>query len=477
LRANPPGTAPVRRSDAKRLQSTAGRPASGASSLMNILVIDDELSIRRTTAIALGQLGHEVAQASSSAAALRELHGEHFDVAFLDLRLGQEDGLEVMARLLEVNPALRVIVFTAYATLETAVEAIKAGAYDYIAKPFLPEQVKQVLLKIEQKEKLERRVNELQSQISSESPEIEMSFRDPLMQHVLELGTRAAASTATILLLGPSGTGKSVLARCLHERSPRREQGFVTVACPSLSRELLESELFGHRKGSFTGATADAWGKVAGADGGTLFLDEIGEMPLEIQPKLLRLLQEKEYERVGETKTRKADIRLIAATNRDLAKAVEEGNFREDLYYRLNVIALELPPLRDRPSDILPMAENFLRFIAKQIGKKVTGFSPEARKLIHSHEWPGNLRELRNCIERAVILTNHEVIEPGDLPTLSATRTSPAVTTGALVSLDELEMEHIRRVMARSSSLEEAAQVLGIDTATLYRKRKKMNLV
>jgi NtrC-family two-component system response regulator AlgB len=300
------------------------------------------------------------------------------------------------------------------------------------------------------------------------------------MQKVVEVALKAAGAPATIMITGESGTGKTVLARSIHENSPQKENAFVTISCPSLSRELLASELFGHVKGAFTGATSETWGKVSLADGGTLFLDEIGDLPLEIQPKLLRLLQEKEYERVGETKTRKANVRVIAATNRNLEVAVTEGRFREDLFYRLNVISLRLPSLRERPADLQKLAANYLGFFARQCGKQIGGFSDAAAQAIQNYRWPGNLRELRNVVERAAILASGKQIEPGDLPenmtqvANGGDGTQPQV--GARISLEELENQHLRQVIARTSSMEEAAQILGIDPATLYRKRKKLGL-
>jgi NtrC-family two-component system response regulator AlgB len=279
-----------------------------------------------------------------------------------------------------------------------------------------------------------------------------------------------------MLILGPSGTGKSVLAREVHRRSAQSDAAFVTVNCPSLSRELLESELFGHVKGSFTGAVADTMGKVAAADGGTLFLDEIGELPLAIQPKLLRLLQEREYERVGEAKPRRANVRVIAATNRDLATEVKAGHFREDLYYRLNVIGITLPGLRDRPADLARLATGYCQHFAAQLGKPVQGLAPAVLDAFGSYAWPGNLRELRNVIERAVILSAGANIELRDLPDTFAGATNAEITVGARVTLEVLEAEHLRRIMAISRNLDEAARTLGIDPATLYRKRQKLGL-
>jgi NtrC-family two-component system response regulator AlgB len=294
------------------------------------------------------------------------------------------------------------------------------------------------------------------------------------MKNVIDVVERAANTRATILILGENGTGKSLLARHVHARSTVAEGPFVTVSCPSLSLELLESELFGHAQGAFTGAVKDKWGKVEAAHGGTLFLDEIGELPPPLQPKLLRLLQEHTYERVGETKTRVADVRVIAATNRDLSVAVKNGTFREDLFYRLNVISVTVPPLRERPADLPGFAQSFLHFFAEDAGRSVKEFSESAWAAIRSHAWPGNLRELRNAIERAVILSRGEQLELGDLPVeLTASSQAGMVELGGLVSLESLEQEHIRRVIARTVKLDEAASILGIDVATLYRKRKR----
>jgi NtrC-family two-component system response regulator AlgB len=449
--------------------------------MMRVLVIDDEANIRKTTAMALEGMGHETAEAEEGASALSQVETKHFDVAFLDLKLGAENGMELLPKLLKINPNLDIVVFTAYASIESAVEAMRAGAVDYIEKPFTPEQIRQVLSKIVRMRRLEGRLADLEFRLSADSPTTDLTTVEPAMKKAFDVALKAAGTPATIMLTGESGTGKTVLGRAIHENSSQKDSAFVTVSCPSLSRDLLESELFGHVKGAFSGAVAETWGKVSLADGGTLFLDEIGDLPLEIQPRLLRLLQEKEYERVGEAKTRKADVRVIAATNRNLEQAVQEGRFREDLYYRLNVISIRLPALRERAADVPRIAKGYLRFFARQCGKKVEGFSVAAEQAILSYAWPGNLRELRNVVERAVILATGNRIEISDLPD----NLSPALPdagnehspeAGARVTLEELENEHLRRVLAGTTSLEEAAQILGIDPATLYRKRKKLGL-
>ncbi len=449
---------------------------------MRVLIIDDEANIRKTTSVALDGMGHETAGAEDSASALKQLENAQFDVAFLDLKLNHESGLELLPKLLKSNPRLDVVVFTAYASIENAVEAMRTGAVDYIPKPFTPEQIRQVLGRIVQRRKLEGRVAELESRLSNDSPRTDLITAEPAVQKAFDMALKAAVTPATIMILGESGTGKTVLARAIHESSPQRDNAFVTVSCPSLSRELLESELFGHIKGAFTGAMAETWGKVSRADGGTLFLDEIGDLPLEIQPKLLRLLQEREYERVGEAKTRKANVRVIAASNRNLEQAVKDGRFREDLYYRLNVIAFRMPSLRERKSDVGRIAMNYLHFFARQCGKKIEAFSEAASQAMQSYGWPGNLRELRNVVERAVILAGGSRIEPGDLPEnithtpLPSAADNGVTGAGARISLEELENQHLRRVISQASTMEEAAEILGIDPATLYRKRKKLGL-
>lgn len=440
---------------------------------MTVLVIDDEPTIRRALRVALEAAGHAVVEAGTGAAAKRQVEDHAVEVAFLDLRLGRDDGLSLLPDLLAASPGLGVIVITAHATIGSAVEAMRSGAFDYLPKPFTPDQIRVALDRWRTVRGLRDEVNQLREQVKRASPDADLTTAEPAMRAQLDVAFRVAPTDATLLIRGESGTGKGVLARAVHEKSSRAAKPFAVVHCPSLSAELLESDLFGHAKGAFTGAFATTEGKVSAADGGTLFLDEIGDLPLPLQPKLLRFLQDRQYERVGEAKTRTADVRLIAATNRPLEAEVKAGRFREDLLYRLNVIEVTLPPLRDRPKDVLPAAERLLAGFAARMGKAVSGFTPEAKEAIRRHPWPGNLRELRNAVERGVILGGAAVgVE--HLPALKGD--ASAVELGGNATLEELEAEHLRRVLARAPTLDDAAAILGIDASTLYRKRKKLGL-
>jgi NtrC-family two-component system response regulator AlgB len=444
---------------------------------MNVLLIDDDLSLRKTLRLTLEAMGCRVTEAGDGAQAQEILGHRLFEVAFLDLRLGREQGLDVLPALVRMAPAMAVVVVTAYATIETAVEAMRRGAFDYLPKPFTPSQLRVVLDRVMQLRRLQAHVEDLEEQVRSVVPEADLLTAEPLMREALDVALKAASSEATILIRGASGTGKAVLARAIHARSPRAAAPFVTVHCPSLSAELLESELFGHARGAFTGAVQDTQGKVAAAESGTLFLDEVGDLPLALQPKLLRLLQERRYERIGETRTRAADVRILAATNRDLQAAVTAGAFREDLLYRLNVIEVVIPPLRERRKDILPLAEHLLQFFARQTGMALSGFTPEARDALLGYPWPGNVRELRNAIERGVILCTGSVVGLADLPAqIGARPPAGRMEVGGALTLEQLEAEHIRRILASTATLEEAATLLGIDPSTLYRKRKRYGL-
>jgi NtrC-family two-component system response regulator AlgB len=444
---------------------------------MNILLIDDDASLRKSLRLALETMDHRVREARDSSDAQAILGHHLFDAAFLDLRLGSEQGLELLPVLLRLAPGLPVIVVTAYATIETAVEAMRRGALDYLPKPFTPDQVRRVLDRVARTRRLESQVEELEEQVRSVVPEADLQTEEPAVRDVLDVAFKAAASDVSILLRGESGTGKGVLARAIHVRSNRSTAPFITVHCPSLSAELLESELFGHVRGAFTGAVHDTVGKITIAEGGTLFLDEIGDLPLELQPKLLRLLQDKQYERVGDTRTRACNIRILAASNHDLAAAIAAGSFREDLFYRLNVIELFLPPLRQRIKDILPLADHLLQFFAQQAGKTLTAFTAEARAALLRCPWPGNIRELRNAIERGTILASGPEVGLADLPAqIGASLPHSGIEIGAAVTVEQLEAEHIRRVLAATPTVEQAATILGIDPSTLYRKRKRYGL-
>jgi NtrC-family two-component system response regulator AlgB len=443
---------------------------------MDVLVIDDDAGLRRTMRLTLEALGHKVAEARDGEQALEMLARRPAAVALLDLRLGQQQGLDLLPELLRLAPSLAVVVITAFATIETAVEAMRRGAFDYLPKPFTPEALRATLDRVARVRRLESRVSELEEQVRDAVPEADLQTEDPAMQQALDVAFRAAPTEAGILLRGESGTGKGLLAHAIHARSGRADGPFVTVHCPSLSAELLESELFGHVKGAFTGAVRDTIGKVTLAEGGTLFLDEVGDLPPPLQPKLLRVLQEKQYERVGDAYPRSCNIRIVAATNHPLEAQIAAGRFREDLFYRLNVIEVSLPPLRQRTADLLPLAERLLAFCAAQGGKPITGFTAEARLAIERYPWPGNVRELRNALERAVILTKETEVGLADLPPALAAPLPSDIEVGARLSLERLEAEHIRRILQSTPTIEEAASILGIDPSTLYRKRKKYGL-
>lgn len=448
---------------------------AAAADRLNILVVADEVNIRRVLAVCLESRGHKVAAVGRIPDAVAEAGRQAFDLAFVDLRLGTDSGLDLIPRLLAESPWLKIVVITAFASIETAVEAMRRGAVDYIPKPFMPEQVLLAADRVGSLRRLERRLTSLQDDLRRASPEVSFQSRNPAMARAVESARQVAGSGAVVLLRGPSGTGKSVLARAIHAWSPRSAKPLGVVSCPSLSSELLESELFGHALGAFTGAVRDNPGRIAACEGGTLLLDEIGDLPPTIQPKLLRFLQDREYERVGEARTRSADVRIIAATNADLAAAAARGAFREDLFYRLNVFPIELPSLQERAEDIASLAADMLAFFAVQNHKPGLTFSAEALQALRAYGWPGNLRELRNAVERAVILCPGRIVEVAHLPP-GLVPGPPAVQVGATISLEKVEAAHIRGVIAATRSLQEAAEILGIDQATLWRKRKLYGL-
>jgi len=442
---------------------------------LSILVVDDEANIRKTLSVCLETDGHRVTAVGNPEDALAEASRRSFDVALVDLRLGIASGLDLIPPLLNTSPWLRIIVITAYASIDTAVEAIKRGATDYIPKPFTPAQIKLAVHKVFEMRSLEQKVASLREDLGRTHLEADFSSENPAMRRAVSLARETASSDATLLLRGESGTGKGVLARAIHGWSSRANRPFSVLSCPSLSPELLESELFGHAKGAFTGAVRDNPGRINACEGGTLLLDEIGDLPLALQPKLLRFVQDKEYERVGDYVTRRADVRIIGATNVDLEKALQDGRFREDLYYRLNVIPITLPPLRERPEDLVPLAERLVAFFGRSCHRAVTGFTEEAMGLLKNYAWPGNVRELRNVIERAVILCKGERIDVHHLPE-NLHAAGRQIRLGDPLSLERVEEEHIRRVLADARSLQEAADILGIDQATLWRRRKQYGI-
>jgi len=442
---------------------------------LNILIVDDELNIRKILSVCLETEGHTIVAVSNYQDALSENASRSFDAAFVDLRLGTYSGLNLIPALLAGSPWVKIIVITAYASIDTAVEAIKRGATDYIPKPFTPAQVKLAVQKIAELRSLEQRVDALQADLNRINPEVDMTTSSPVMQRAIELARQAAPTDAIVLLTGENGTGKSILARAIHGWSQRVNKPFAEISCPALSAELLESELFGHVKGAFTGAVRDHSGRIAFCEGGTLFLDEIGDLPLSVQPKLLRFIQEREYERLGDHVTRKADVRLIAATNANLEEAVKNHRFREDLFYRLNVIQIEIPPLRERPDDVVNLARRLITFFGRSNHRVSQRFTDDALQVLRRYSWPGNVRELRNVVERASILCNSESVGIEHLPE-KLLNVEECPKPGDLASLDTIEETHIRRVLASTKSLQEAADILGIDQATLWRRRKRYNI-
>lgn len=385
-------------------------------STANVLVVDDELFACRTCQDILGKEGHAVEFALSGGEALEVLDRKPFDLVLTDLKMPAMDGIELLGRIKKRSPNVPVIVITGYATVETAVEAMRKGAYDYVSKPFTPDTLRIVVRKALENSELVREVNYLRQTQRSEHEVGHVIGKSPAMRRVYALVEKVAPSDTTVLIGGESGTGKEVVARAIHYKSRRSNKQFIAVDCATLAKELFESELFGHVKGSFTGAIAAKPGIFEVADGGSLFLDEIANISPETQGKLLRVLEQREFKRVGDTRTKKVDVRIIAATNKDLKALVEQGVFREDLFYRLNVFPVCLPPLRERKEDIPVLSQHFLREFSRTMRKRIRGFTADAMQHLVEYDWPGNVRELRNVIERVVIMVEDEVVTPTDLP-------------------------------------------------------------
>lgn len=400
------------------------------------------------------------------------LSDQPYSVAFINLDHYQAVPVGLFDPIFEQDPDMRIIAYGRDAMIQDAVEAMRVGAIDFISVPFTDTRIESVCQRVMRHAARDEHTKTLETENQRHRTPLDFTSGEPAMREVFDIASRVAPTDATVLMLGESGTGKTVLARGIHDNSNRAGQKFTTVHCPSLSRELLESSLFGHVKGAFTGAVRDQWGSVAAGDGGTLFLDEIGELPMEIQPKLLQLLQEKSYQRIGENKVRHADVRVISATNRDLQEEVAKGRFREDLYYRLNVVAMSLPPLRERMTDTLRIAESMLKHLAAAMDTCASHyFDASAIFALQNHAWPGNLRELRNVIERALILAREPKITASDLG-LTAGGADDGATDGSPLTLREMEHRYIESVVAQTSSLAEAARVLDVAPSTLYRKRK-----
>jgi DNA-binding NtrC family response regulator len=441
---------------------------------LRILVVDDEEIVRESLSGWLKKDGFTVATASDGPSALQMLQdGEPWAVLLVDLKMLPMDGLTVLEEAKKLQPGAAVVIMTAYATVDTAVRAIKLGAYDYLMKPFDPEEMSLMVEKILAQQSLRRENLILRKVLKRGFTFRDMISKSPSMQSVFELARAAAKSSSTVLILGESGTGKDLLARAIHAESDRASGPFVAVSCAALTETLLESELFGHERGAFTGANTRHAGKFETADRGSLFLDEIGDISPKLQLDLLRVLEERRVTRVGGTGSIPVDVRVIAATNRDLSKLVEDGAFRKDLFYRLNVIPLTLPPLRDRKEDIPLLVDHLLERLAVETGKRIEEISDEAMARLLAHDWPGNVRELRNILERGIVLAHGAVLRPehlGDLGSVQVTAANP-------LSLEEMERRHVSSVLRQAGgNVSQAARVLGIDRATLYAKIRKYDL-
>ena len=440
-----------------------------------ILIVDDEEIVRESLSGWLEKDGYTVSSAQDGPSAIARVNAERWSILLVDMKMPGMDGLQVLEQAKKIQPDAAVVIMTAYATVDTAVAAMKLGAYDYLVKPFDPEEMSLMITKIVWQQALVRENVLLRKVLKRDYRFRDLVSKNPKMRAVFELARTAARSSSTILVLGESGTGKEVLARAIHVESPRSQGPFLAVSCAALTESLLESELFGHERGAFTGAVARQRGKFEAAHRGTIFLDEIGDITPKLQLALLRVLEERRFTRVGGVEPVEVDVRVIAATNRDLGKAVEQGHFREDLYYRLNVIPIQLPPLRDRREDIPLLVDHLLEQLCVETGRKVESVSHDAMALLMEHPWPGNVRELRNVLERAVVVASGSSIQAPDLGLLEAARGEAAA--GDMTTLEQVERRHIAHVLAKSGgNITQAARVLDIDRVTLYNKIKKYHL-
>jgi len=442
--------------------------------MMRIIVIDDEENQRNLLSGYLKKKGHAVRQAESGPNALNLLSDKGADVAITDMRMPEMDGLTLLNELKKFFPEMSVIIVTAFATVESAVTAMKAGAYDYLIKPINLEQLSMVLKKIEDTQNLLTENQYLKRKLETAEGFPELIGKSKQFNKILSDIKMVAGSDSTVLIRGESGTGKELVAKAIHDNSPRKDGPFMAVNCAALPETLLESELFGYEKGAFTGANKRRLGRFELADKGTLFLDEIGDLSMPMQVKLLRVLESKTFERLGSSEPIKVDIRVITATNRDLEAKVQDGSFREDLFYRLNVIPIILPPLRERRDDILVLADHFIRKFAAQTGKEIEGLSDDAREMLQAHNWPGNVRELENAIERAVVMSNSSVIDKDSLMGFAMPKAEIVADT---LDLAELEKRAITEALKRTEGrLAEAAELLGIHRNTIRSKIKQYGI-
>jgi DNA-binding NtrC family response regulator len=447
---------------------TAAEPA-------RVLVVDDEETAVRNLVYALGKEGYAVTGLDSGTAALAALEKERFDVVLTDLRMERVDGMQVLRQARERYPDVAVIVLTGYATVTSAVDAMKEGAFHYVTKPFRLDEVRHVVREAAELSRLRRENRELRAAVEGLQGGGAIITRDPAMQRLLETARQVAAADCNVFITGESGTGKELLARYVHAHSPRRDGPFVAINCGVFTEELLSNELFGHVKGAYTGADADRKGLIEAATGGTLFLDEVTEMSPAMQVKLLRVVQEREFLRIGGTAPVKVDVRYLAASNRDLKAAVDAGVFRSDLYYRLNVVNLHVPPLRERRDDIALLAQHFLEKSALAMRRSVTDIAPAAQAALQAYGFPGNVRELENAIERGVALAGDGVLRLEHLP--EELRGAPGRAGAALPTLEAQEADYIRWVLGQTQgNRTRAAQILGIDRVSLWRKLKKYGL-